>query len=818
MYKLILFFALFITIPLFAQENTSLKTYRATETKIHDLVHTKLKVDFDFKKRQMHGEAWITAKSHFYPIQNFTLDARAMLIHKVMLANNVALDYNYDGKELIIDLGKVYNKGEEFTVYIEYTARPEEVKQEGSRAISSAKGLYFIDPNDTNPDKPTQIWTQGETEASSCWFPTIDTPNQKTTQEIYITVPSKYTTLSNGNLETQTKNSDGTRTDYWHMNQAHAPYLFFMGIGEFSVIKDSWKDIAVDYYVEPEYKEEAQAIFGNTPEMIQFFSDRFGVEYPWQKYSQMVCRDFVSGAMENTTATLHSESAYQKKGQLVDENSWEDVISHELSHHWFGDLVTTESWSNITLNESFATYSSYLWREYKYGKDHADAKLYEYQTSYTNGGLYDRNLVRFHYTSREDIFDGVSYQKGATILHMLRNYLGDDAFFSGLKKYLTKYQFKSAEVHQLRIALEEVSGKDLNQFFNQWYYKNGHPKLHISYDFDKIMKQVSITIKQADKVFDFPLSIDIYESGIVANHTVQVGQKEQTFSFTFNKKPNLININANHTLLCEITDNFKSLENYIFQYKHAPHYLDRREAILELAKHQDNDIAFRTLTQALNDKYYGLRILALEQINLTGKYNKRSTIKTIEKLATSDPKTKVQGIAINILGKLVDPVYKPIFERGMKSASYSVKGNATLALYEIDKPLTLSLMKSFDKDSKDYLSSILTKIYIKELDESEMPYIASNLLDTMFSSNYTQYHKDAFNKTFDWVASSNNEEVIQGLVSDLVNKAKRYKQYGVSQLSLSLLRQIVAIQTKSKNSEKDSLIFIAKKGMASLLE
>lgn len=368
-----------------------------------------------------------------------------------------------------------------------------------------------------------------------------------------------------------------------------------------------------------------------------------------------------------------------------------------------------------------------------------------------------------------------------------------------------------------RFELEEISGKDLNSFFNQWYYKNGHPKLHISYDFDEIRNQVLISIKQADKIFNFPLSIDIYESGTVANHFVQVTQKEQTFTFNYTKKPNLINCNANHTLLCEITEKNKTLENYIFQYKHAPHYVDRREAILELAKHQDNKLAFNTLTQALNDAYYELRILALEQINLTRKYNKRNAIKAIEKLATSDSKTKVQGVAINILGKLVDPVYKPVFERGMKSDSYSVKGNATLALYEIDKEATLVLMKGFDKDAKDYLASTLTTIYIKEQEESEMAYIASNLLDTMFSSNYSQYHKEAFNKTFDWVASSNKEEVIQGLVSDLVNKAKRYNKYGVKQLSLSLLRQIVDIQTKTENTEKEKLIFIAKKGMASLI-
>lgn len=817
MRRISILIVLFLSISLFAQENTSLKTYRATETKIHDLVHTKLKVAFDFTKSQMQGEAWITAKAHFYPIQNFTLDAKAMLIHKVSLAN-IPLDYNYNGKELIIDLGKVYKKGEEFTVYISYTARPEEVKQEGSSAISAAKGLYFIDPKDTDPEKPTQIWTQGETEASSCWFPTIDTPFQKTTQEIYITVPSRFTTLSNGILKSQINNEDETRTDYWQMNQPHAPYLFFMGIGEFRVIKDTWNDLAVNYYVESEYQEEAQAIFGNTPEMIQFFSDTFGVAYPWQKYSQMVARDFVSGAMENTTATLHNESAYQKKGQLVDENTWEDIISHELSHHWFGNLVTAESWSNIALNESFATYSSYLWRAYKYGKDHADAKLYEYKTSYTQADLFDKNLVRFHYESREDIFDAVSYQKGATILHMLRNFLGDEAFFLGLKNYLIKYQFKDAEVHELRIVLEEVSGKDLNPFFNQWFFGNGHPKLHISYEFDELFKSLSVTVKQAEKVFDFPLTIAVYESGIVANHQIQVNQKEQTFSFPFTKKPNLILVNANRTLLCELTDNSKTLENYIFQYKNAPHYLDRREAILEIAKNQDNEMAFNTLTKALKDSYYGLRILALEHINLTAKYNKKRTIKAIEKLATKDPKTKVRGVAIRVLGKLVDPVYKPLYKRGMQSPSYSIKGNATLAMYEIDKNLALSMIKEFDTDAKEYLASILTKIYIREEDESQMPFIANNLLDTMFSSNFSQYNKDAFEKTFHWLATSKKKEVIQSLVSDLVTKGKRYKKEGVDQMSLALLRQLIDIQTKSDNPDKKALIFIVKQGMANLIE
>ncbi len=813
----VLVFILFSFLVFSQEKSNSIKTYRAERTKIHDLVHTKLKVDFDFAKRQMHGEAWITAKPHFYAVQNLTLDAKAMLIHSVKMGTK-KLEYNYDGKELIINLGNAYARGETFEVYIDYTARPEEVNQKGSMAISDAKGLYFIDPDETNPDKPTEIWTQGETESNSCWFPTIDSPNQKSTGEIYITVPAKYTTLSNGLLISQQDNTDGTRTDYWKMSQPIAPYLFFMGIGEYAVVKDTWNGLPVNYYVEPQYESVAKAIFGNTPEMIQFFSDKFGVSYPWEKYSQMVARDYVSGAMENTTCTLHAETAYQKKGQLIDENTWEDVIAHELSHHWFGDLVTTESWSNITVNESFADYSEYLWREYKYGKDHADAHLYANKEEYLKGQNYDKNLVRFHYSSREDVFDGVSYQKGALILNMLRNKLGDNAFFSGLQHYLKAHEYGTAEAQQLRIALEEISGRDLNLFFNQWYYSNGHPRLHISYEYSDLYNTVTVTVKQADKIFHFPLQIDVYESGKVANHTVQVTEREQEFTFQYNKKPDLVNINANHTLLCEITDDEKTLENYIFQYNHAPHYVDRREAIEFFAKHQDDETAFAALTKALNDSYFGLRILALQKISLRGKYQKKAAIKAIEKLAVSDPKTKVKGVAISILGKLVDAVYKPIFARGMQSESYAVKGSSTLAMYEIDKIATLDAMKNFDQDAKAFLAPLLTKIYIKENDESQMPFIAKNLLATMFMSNFSQYHKEDFEKTFDWIAGSNNEKAIQNLVTDLVNKGKRYKKYGVNQMALMLLQGIVQKQTASENSDKEHLIFIAKKGMAALLE
>jgi aminopeptidase N len=297
------------------QSDTSWKKiYRASYPRINDLVHTKLDVKFDYSKSWMYGKAWITLKPHFYATDSLRLDAKGMEIKEVAMIKGTSkstLKYKYDGMQLLVTLDKTYKGGESYTIYIAYTAKPDELETKGSAAITSAKGLYFINPKGEDQNKPTQIWTQGETEANSVWMPTIDKPNQKSTEEIYMTVPAKYVTLSNGSLISQKTNTDGTRTDYWKMDLPHAPYLFFMAVGDFAIIKDSYKGKEVSYYVEKKEAPYARGVFGYTPEMIKFFAAKLGVDYPWSKYSQIVGRDYVSGAMENTTATLHQESAYQ---------------------------------------------------------------------------------------------------------------------------------------------------------------------------------------------------------------------------------------------------------------------------------------------------------------------------------------------------------------------------------------------------------------------------------------------------------------------------------------------------------------------------
>ncbi|SDW90637.1 aminopeptidase N [Lutibacter oricola] len=805
--------ALFVTVLSQAQG----KKYQAEREKINDLIHTKLKVDFNFQKSQLNGEAWITLTPHFYPINKVTLDAKSFDIHQVKLEGS-DVPYNYSDNEITIELGKTFKRNEEYTVYIKYTAKPEEVVQKGSVAIQDAKGLYFIDPLETDPEKPTQIWTQGETESSSCWFPTIDSPNQKTSQEIYMTVPDKFVTLSNGNLISQNKNTNGTRTDYWKMDEKHAPYLFFMGAGEFSVVNDSWKNLKVDYYVEPEYEYAAKDIFGLTPEMLTFFSNLTGVEYPWDKYSQIVVRDYVSGAMENTTAVVHGETAQQHKGQLIDNNEWEGTIAHEMFHHWFGDLVTTESWANLTVNESFATYSVYLWYEYKYGKDKADAHMDEDVQVYLQSGSEDKDLVRFYYEDKEHMFDPVSYHKGNAILHMLRDYLGDEAFFEGMKSYLTKHKFGTAEAHDLRLAFEKISGKDLNWFFNQWYFGSGHIDMNVTYDFNTISRNVTVNINQIGKTFKFPLSIDIYEgNGVVRRENVWVDGKESSFTFNFNKLPKLINIDAKRVLLAEINDK-KTTQNYIYQYNNAPKYLDRKIAIENIAdKQQTNKDAYNTILKALNDPYYELRILALENIDLFQKYNKKDAISKIAKIASNDPKTLVRAAAIKVLGKLIDPIYKPIFERGVDNESYAIIGASLVSLYQIDKQGALAKVNSLNNKVKENLSDAVVNIYISEKDKSNLPFIANHVLKGMFLTQ-DKRTQSMYGEAFKWIAQSDNKEAIENVTNSFVKLGTQYKKYNFDKMAVNMLNQMVSFQQNSTNTNKKELIVILKTGMANLIE
>ena len=768
---------IFFSGNVFAQSNTSGRTevYQQTHTLTTELKHTKLKVMFDYEKEQMSGEEWLTAAPYFYPTDSLVLDAKGMLIHEVALDKNgkkSPLKYEYKNDMLQIILDKTYSKNQDYTVYIKYTARPNEVTQKGSSAISDAKGLYFVNAQGTDPDKPIQIWTQGETEASSAWFPTIDKPNQKTTQEIYMTVPDKYVTLSNGLMKSSTKESGGLRTDHWVMDKKHAPYLFFMGVGDYAVVKDKWRNIAVDYYVEKEYEPYAKQIFGDTPEMLEFFSKKLNYDYPWSKYAQMTARDYVSGAMENTTAVLHQESAQQKPGDLIDENKWEGTIAHELFHHWFGDLVTAESWSNLSVNESFANYSQYLWNEHKYGKDLADYDLMiEIKGYMADPSNLTKDLVRFSYHNREDMFDGVSYNKGGAILHMLRNYLGDDAFFAGLTDYLKTNEYGTGEAQQLRLSLEKVSGKDLNWFFNQWFYGSGHPKLSYTTNYEPVKKQVTVTINQnqVGQNYQFPLAIDLYENGKPTRKNVWVNAKEKNnYTFSVSKNPDLININADGVLLTELTET-KTADQYLSQYQNSKEFLSRYLAVDKATENVAKDPAFlKVLVAALKDSNFRIRMKALNGLDLSKPDQVKATISEVEKMASNDPRTLVQGAAISALAKTKDKKYLPVFEKGLNAVSNSVKANSLTGIAAVDPARVSTLAENIDLEgASDDLIGELLPVIVKNKIVKQMPAIASTAAFYPFikfqNSDLGASAEDGFN----WIMSSDNLKATENLTKIL---------------------------------------------------
>lgn len=632
--------------------------YRASYTRLSDLIHTKLDLSFNWDSAYVYGKATIQAKPYFYATDQLILDANGFRINSVSLVlkdDQQPLRYTYDSKKLTVKLDKTYKRDQSYTVLIDYVAMPNKLKIGEDISSAGDRGFYFINRDGKDKDKPRQIWTQGETECNSIWFPTINDTKEKMTQEINITVPNEYVTLSNGTLEYTSLNGNGTRTDSWRQEQPHSTYLTMIAVGNFTVTKDKWRDKEVSYYTEPAFASTAKLVFGKTPEMMEFFSKKLGVDYPWDKYSQIVVRDFVSGAMENTTATVFFDRMNMSAGQYLDENH-EDIIAHELFHQWFGNLVTAESWSNLPLNESFATYGEYIWDEYKYGRDIADLKGLEDLSAYLGGNRKSQpDVIRFDYADREHMFDEVSYQKGGRILHMLRKTVGDEAFYKALNIYLTKFSYKNAEIHDLRLVFEDVTGMDLNWFFSQWFLASGHPVLAIQSTYSAEKKEISLLISQRQDLtntplYKIPMAVDIYTNGKVERKEIVLDRKDQAFVFPSASAPDLVNADAEKYILAEKVEQ-KTMAEYIFQYRNAPLFMDRLESVMMLMNMKNESSARALLVEAMSDKNWFIRETVLTVIDKLTIEEQKSAYEKVKALALRDEVSKVRAAAVRVLGK-----------------------------------------------------------------------------------------------------------------------------------------------------------------------
>lgn len=729
------------TIKILAEEPPKKKIYQASVTKTSDIIHTKLWVSFDWQKAYLNGKAELLIKPYFYPTSVLYLNARGMdiksikgsaLIYKPAIVKPgqkikeedsytsmpLNVTYTYANDSIKIELGKTFTKEEKYKIEIEYVAKPNELKKGGSSAISDDKGLYFINPTGADPDKMPQIWTQGETQSNSAWFPTIDNPGEKMTNEIFMTVDNKYTTLSNGLLVESVKNADGTRTDHWKMDLPHAPYLVMMGVGEFVKVTDEpWNGKEISYYVEKEYEPHAKAIFGKTKKMVEFYSNRLGVPYAWPKYAQIVVRDYVSGAMENTSATLHGDFVcYQTSREIIDGAKGESTIAHELFHQWFGDLATCESWSNLPLNESFATYGEYMWEEFEHGRDAADdhhaASRFGY---FAQSNQKQVDLVRFDYEQREDMFDAFSYNKGGQVLHMLRKYVGDDAFYASLKLYLERNKFKTAEVHDLRLAFEETTGEDLNWFFNEWFYAKGHPELEIKKSYDATAKKVKLEITQKQDfkttpLYKLPIDIDVYAGGKKERTRVWIDDVKNTVYLNVSVNPELMNIDAERQLLAKM-DYAKSKEEYVFQYKNAPLWGDRDEAIDYFKDHMDDkEIVELMKFIAQNDPWRKFRQEAISSLSAIAKDKEAEYKPLFVSIATNAANhTKVRAAAIKALAtNYKGDDLMALYENALNEQSYAIVSEGFDAIAKSNTELAMKKAKQLENEnSKEIMFSIM---------------------------------------------------------------------------------------------------------------
>jgi len=789
--------------------------YNSSKTRKIDLKHTKLNVKFDWDKAHLLGEATITLSPYFYSTSNVALDAKGFDIHEVKLASHgdkPTLEYEYEDDILNITLDRSYTKNEKLTIFIKYTAKPNELDVKGSSAIKDAKGLYFINHDGKDGDKPKQIWTQGETESNSCWFPTIDKPNERMTQEMYITVDTNYVTLSNGLLIYSQDNGDGTRTDYWKQELPHAPYLFMMSIGEYAIVKDQWRDIEVNYYVEPEYEKHAKMIYGATPEMLQFYSDKLGVEYPWEKYSQVVVRDYVSGAMENSSAVIFGEFMQRDEREYLDRTG-EDIIAHEVFHHWFGDLVTCESWSNLPLNESFATYGEYLWMEYKHGRDEGDYHIAEDLDNYLWSSTKKQvDIIRFNYEDKEDMFDSHSYAKGSRVLHMLRKLVGDEAFFAALKLYLERHKFTSVEIHQLRLAFEEVTGEDLNWFFNQWFLNSGHPMLLINYEYNDSLKQTSVTIIQSQDLrtiplYRIPLEVDIYVNGKAERHHIVVDSLSNTFEFNVAAKPDLVNVDAEKMLLGTKKD-YKTKDEWVYQYEHAPLYLDRYEAVQELKKFPKDEKALHTLTSALNDKHRNIVIEAMAGLKSAADQDQYHIKEKLIDLAGSAEKSEVRSYAIRHLASYYHPDSVgendknliEVYKTAITDRSYMVIGSALSALGETEHEFAFEVIESFDKKTKEKTLLKIAEIYGKHGSEDVNDFFLDNYEDL------NSYEKYSFLEIYADYLMRQNDTIINKGLALLADAAENQEAWWSRLTTIYRIRKISAMyQGRIDKVEKDIL-------------
>jgi len=685
-----------------------------------DIQHLSIDLRFDWKKESAYGFTVVTL-APLATTNRVTLDAGDFTIAAITLAKDgtpLKFNYNPEGGDdnLEIFLDKFYSRSESVSIKIEYRTNLVNTADTATAIGNFGRGLRFIKPDSDEPTKPRQIWSQGETEFNRFWFPSYDSPNDFRTTELRATVEKPFIVISNGRLESTTENSDGTRTFHWKMDIPYSNYLTSIVVGEYKAVEQAYDGIPVLNFGYVNETREVAATVKRLPEMIRFFSEKTGVKYPYPKYAQTMVEDF-GGGMENISATTQIEEMIHDERELLDEDS-DSLQAHELAHQWFGDYVTCRDWSQIWLNESFATYLDALFAEHSKGHDEfLYGNVRENQLQYLNAwnGGNRRPIVTKYYANKDALFDVYVYPRGAAVLHMLRKHLGEDLFWASLNHYLTVNKHKPVSTEQLRIAIEETTGQAMDWFFDQWLYRMGHPIFEVTKSYDDAAKKLTLNVRQKQKIDPdneypqvefFQTFVEIEIDGRIEKVWIKP-QAENVFTFNVPQRPQLVNFDYEGTIIKEL--NFeKPTEELIYQLQNDKDVLGRRWAMEELRKKAESPSERPKITAALvaflkNEKFWRLRRATLEVLGDIYAPERKSEITPppakfppevlsaiVER--TKDEKSLNRAAAIDLLAATKDAKYGEIYLAALEDQSYSVVESAAEALGSLKAPKAFDML------------------------------------------------------------------------------------------------------------------------------
>src|ERR1700682_812253 len=577
----------------------------------YDLQHSKIALRFDLDQKKILGEVTHSLSILRDGTTKIAFDSVGLTIRSVAL-NKAPVKFETSADKLIIPLPAAAKPGDKFDIAIRYEGKP-------------AKGIYFILPDKDYPDRPKQIWTQGESEDTRYYLPTYDYPNDRLTTETILTVPASWIPLSNGKLINVTDGGKGLKTWYWKESLPSSTYLITVVAGEFDEVKDTWHGIPVTYYAPKGRGGRLPINYGRTPAMLELFSKKFGVDYPWEKYAQSMVDDFVAGGMENSSATTNTSSSLVHPKRAPEYFTGEDgLISHELGHQWFGDLVTCKDWGNLWLNEGFATFLESVWSESRYGKDQADYERWQATREWFGiNNLWNKPIVRHDFDDSSE-FDENAYGKGGWVLYMLRHQLGDDAFYRSMKHYLEANRGKNVVTSDLVKAIEETTHTNVDQFFGQWIYGAGAPKFDLSYVYDNEKHHVALTVKQTQTVegrvgiFRVPVEVEITTAAGSKLFPITVSKATQVFTLPADSAPLLVLFDKGGHIL-KTAEFRKEKKEWLYQLKNAADLSDRADAIIALGKIKKDEEVIAALGDALrNDKAWGVRATAADTLGELG--------------------------------------------------------------------------------------------------------------------------------------------------------------------------------------------------------